>query len=136
MHDRCKILQLSENVLSEKIFEKTLNGVRKLSYPQDKIKLFVADDTPENDLSEKYKKITTKYDGEYIYYPKNKKYKAGMLNLAIPHSHSKFIAFFDFDQIPQPDIMTHMIGLLELAAAIVPTICPMATRTLCMVCSF
>lgn len=95
------------------VLEKTLAGVKKQSYPQDKIHLYIADDTPDERKSKIYQKLSEKYNANYIYDPSNIKYKAGMLNIALKEAKSDFIAFFDFDQIPQQGILTHMISILQ-----------------------
>ena len=57
--------------------------------------------------------MAIKYEANYIYDPNNTKYKAGMLNIVLQKVRSEFIAFFDFDQIPQKGIFTHMIAILQ-----------------------
>ncbi len=95
------------------ILERTIMAIREQDYQQDKLHVFIIDDTPEKELSDKYVALSRKYNVEYIYDPTNIKYKAGMMNIALPYAKSEFIAFFDFDQIPQPGILTHMVAILQ-----------------------
>ncbi len=94
------------------ILEKTLIGIYDNNYPKEKLHVFTADDTPEEDLSARYKELSEKYGAKYIYDPSNIKFKAGMLNIALIYGKSKFVAFFDFDQIPQPGILHHFVEVL------------------------
>ncbi len=93
------------------ILEKTFLGLKQQDYPGN-IHIFVADDTPEKELSIKYRELCDKYSFTYIYDPSNTRYKAGMLNIVLPKGKSKYIAFFDYDQIPTPGIIKKFVNVL------------------------
>lgn len=95
------------------VLEKTIRALKEQDYKQDKMNVFIIDDTPEIELSNSYRDLAEKYNVNYIYDPSNKKFKAGMLNISLPKGKAGYIAFFDFDQIPQPGILTHMVSILE-----------------------
>jgi len=92
--------------------EKTVKAMVAQDYPKDKLSIYVADDTPEKDRSDQYAELCEKYEVNYIYDPSNKLYKSGMLNIAIPQGNGRFIAFFDYDQIPLEGILRHMVEVL------------------------
>ncbi len=95
-----------------KILENTIEGIVDNNYPEEKLHLFIADDTPEKELSDKYREIADKHGATFIYDPTNIKYKAGMLNIAIKEGKSEFISFFDFDQRPLPGVLRHFVEVL------------------------
>ncbi|OLS25421.1 MAG: Cellulose synthase catalytic subunit [UDP-forming] [Candidatus Heimdallarchaeota archaeon LC_2] len=95
------------------ILEDTLIGFSKQSYPVDKMNIYIADDTPEVDKIKNYQQLANKYKVNYISKPENKKYKSGMLNLILPELKSEYIAFFDFDQIPQTTIIEKFLEILQ-----------------------
>lgn len=95
------------------ILEKTLNSLRYQEYPNGVVKIFIADDTPEMDLVGKYKELADKYGAVHLHDPSNTKYKAGMLNIAMKEAQSEYIAFFDYDQVPTPGILSHLVSILE-----------------------
>lgn len=95
-----------------RILESTIEGIAENNYPRDKLHIFIADDTPEKELADKYKEIADRFGAKYIYDPSNIKYKAGMLNIAIKDGKSEFISFFDFDQRPLPGVLRHFVEVL------------------------
>ncbi|MCY3412913.1 MAG: glycosyltransferase [Candidatus Heimdallarchaeota archaeon] len=95
------------------ILELTIKALVDQNYQKDKLNIHILDDTPEKELAESYKNLSIKYGVNYIYDPSNVKFKAGMMNIALKQVNAEYIAFFDFDQIPQPGILTHMVYLLQ-----------------------
>jgi cellulose synthase/poly-beta-1,6-N-acetylglucosamine synthase-like glycosyltransferase len=94
------------------VLEQTIKGLRDGRYSQEHLHIYLADDTPEEHLIVKYKALADKYGVTYIHDPTNKKFKAGMLNIALKQGKSDYVAFFDFDQVPQRDILNHFIEVL------------------------
>ncbi len=93
--------------------ESTLIGFSEQSYPREKMKIYIADDTPEEEQIKKYKLLADKYKINYVSRPNNFKYKSGMLNLILPQLNSEYISFFDHDQIPQNTIIEKFIEILQ-----------------------
>ena len=87
------------------LLEQTLQGFQEVDYPKEKIHVFVADDTPEKEMSDIYKSLCDRYNVKYVYEPSNILFKAGMLNIAFDSGNSEFVAFFDHDQIPMKNVL-------------------------------
>ncbi|MHA2171968.1 MAG: glycosyltransferase [Candidatus Kariarchaeaceae archaeon] len=98
--------------VNPKKLEKTLIALKENDYPQEKLHIFLADDTPPGDLVQTYKQLAKHYGIQHIHEPSNILFKAGMLNLALKHGSSQFVSFFDYDQIPQQGILKHFIEVL------------------------
>ena len=94
------------------ILKKTLVGFNNTNYPNEKLNIYLADDTPDDKLSNIYKELAVEYSANYYYNPLNKMYKAGILNLLLNETNSEYVAFFDYDHIPKPDILEKMIKVL------------------------
>ncbi|MFV2016378.1 MAG: glycosyltransferase family 2 protein, partial [Candidatus Heimdallarchaeota archaeon] len=93
--------------------EETLVAFKNQSYPQDKLHIYIADDTPESSEILKLSKLADKYHVHYVTRPDNVRFKSGMLNLVLPDIKSEFIAFFDHDQIPEENIITKFIQIFH-----------------------
>jgi len=98
---------------SAKYLEETIIALKNQDYPQEKVHIIVADDTPNQELANLYKSITLRHDVKLIYDNSNSKFKAGMLNIALKFANSKYVCFFDHDQIPAQGILKHFINILE-----------------------
>ncbi|MHA2027900.1 MAG: glycosyltransferase family 2 protein [Candidatus Kariarchaeaceae archaeon] len=99
--------------IETKTLELTLEGFKNQSYPQDQMKIYIADDTPELDRIKELTQLCEKYNVEHISKPENVRYKAGMLNLTLPYLESEFVAFFDHDQIPEENIINRFVQIFS-----------------------
>lgn len=93
--------------------EETLIGFKQQEYPEEKLHIYIADDTPEVDDILVLSKLAEKYNVNYISKPDNVRFKSGMLNLVLPQMNSKYIAFFDHDQIPVDNIIPKFIQIFN-----------------------
>ncbi len=92
------------------VLEETLIGFTEQTYPNYEV--WVADDSPDENLREQCKQISEEHNAIY-YYEENDRFKAHMLNLVIPKTSGDVIAFFDVDHIPKPDILAKFAAILE-----------------------
>ncbi|MHA1223831.1 MAG: glycosyltransferase [Candidatus Heimdallarchaeaceae archaeon] len=99
------IHNVQSTVLSE-----TLEGFTKQSYKN--FDLWVADDSTDEILRKNAEETCKKYGFTY-FYEDNKNFKSGMLNLVIPKTDGDLIAFFDVDHVPEPDILSKFVAILE-----------------------
>ena len=92
------------------VLEETIQGFKQQTYTN--FDLWVADDSPNEELRIACKNVCEKNDVKY-YYEDNKNFKSGMLNLVIPKTKGSLIAFFDVDHIPTPDILEKFVAIME-----------------------
>ncbi|MCH8908767.1 MAG: glycosyltransferase [Candidatus Heimdallarchaeota archaeon] len=93
--------------------EKTLSGIRSANYQQDKIAIHLGDDTTNPELVKQYKELCVRFNATHHHRIENKKYKAGMLNLILQELQTRYVVFFDYDQIPHKNIFCTFVSLLE-----------------------
>ncbi len=92
------------------VLEETIKGFSLQTYSN--FDLWVADDSPNEDLRQACVKVCKKYDVKY-YYEDNKRFKSGMLNIVIPKTKGSLIAFFDVDHIPTSGILDKFVAIME-----------------------
>ncbi|MCK5141834.1 MAG: glycosyltransferase family 2 protein, partial [Candidatus Heimdallarchaeota archaeon] len=92
------------------VLKETLEGFTKQTYSNYEV--WVADDSTNLELKEVCKQISEEHDAIY-YFEENDQFKAHMLNLVIPKTKGELIAFFDVDHIPEPDILSKFVALME-----------------------
>ncbi|MHA1202683.1 MAG: glycosyltransferase [Candidatus Heimdallarchaeaceae archaeon] len=92
------------------VLKETLEGFTKQTYSNYEV--WVADDSTNLELKEACKKISDEHNAIY-YFEENDQFKAHMLNLVIPKTKGELIAFFDVDHIPEPDILSKFVALME-----------------------
>jgi cellulose synthase/poly-beta-1,6-N-acetylglucosamine synthase-like glycosyltransferase len=89
--------------------EPMLKTLQEIDYPKDKLNVFVADDTVENEREDNYEEKCLRYGVNYLYDPTNRKFKAGMVNIALRDTNSPVVAFFDYDQLPTKQSLKVMV---------------------------
>ncbi len=92
------------------VLEETLIGFTEQTYSNYEV--WVADDSPDENLREQSKQLSEKHNAIY-YYEENDRFKAHMLNLVIPKTSGDVIAFFDVDHIPKPDILAKFAAIMD-----------------------
>ncbi len=92
------------------VLKETLEGFTKQTYSNYEV--WVADDSTDIELKEASKKIAARNDAIY-YFEENDQFKAHMLNLVIPKTNGELLAFFDVDHIPEPDILSKFVAIME-----------------------
>ena len=95
------------------VVERLLKAVVALDYPADKIQIQVLDDSTDETaaFSEKLCReiAATGRDIEFRHRTNRHGFKAGALDEAMPTAKGKFIAIFDADFMPAPDMLRKMI---------------------------
>ncbi len=95
------------------ILEQTLQSIRESNYPSEKISIFIGDDTEETDnYLQSMSSVLLKYNAHHVYDPKNKQYKAGMLNIVLSQIQSDFVVLLDYDHIIMPNFIRKSTSLL------------------------
>ncbi|MHA1868475.1 MAG: glycosyltransferase [Candidatus Heimdallarchaeaceae archaeon] len=95
------------------ILKDTLLGFKNQNYPN--FELWVGDDSTDAKLREECKKITEE-NGFIYFYRENDRFKAHMVNMILEQpqvKESKYVAFFDVDHIPEPNILKKFVAILE-----------------------
>ncbi|MBL9115693.1 MAG: glycosyltransferase family 2 protein [Verrucomicrobiaceae bacterium] len=95
------------------VTERLLEAVTAFDYPRDKLQIQVLDDSTDEsaDLARRLSEEMAKrgYDIEYRHRTNRRGFKAGALDEAMPSVKGEFIAIFDADFVPPPDLLKRMI---------------------------
>ena len=84
----------------------TLLGLKKMNYPEDKIKFYLLDDSTKENGINKLSKFSRENKIEYIHRSARNGFKAGALNNMLSKSGEEFIAIFDYDEtLTNPDFL-------------------------------
>lgn len=78
--------------------EENLARLRKLDYPKDKIKFYLADDSTKKEISDELEKFCDKNGIEFLHRANRDGYKAGALNNVLKKSTEQYVAIFDADE--------------------------------------
>ena len=95
------------------VVERLLTAVTSLDYPKDKLHIQVLDDSTDEtaafseQLSQKL--AAQGHDIEFRHRTQRTGYKAGALDEAMSTAKGEFIAIFDADFVPTPDLLSKMI---------------------------
>ncbi len=99
------------------VIDRLLESVTKIKWPKEKLHIQVLDDSTDetvqkvNQLVDFYKK--NGYDIEHIHRTNREGHKAGALKEGLKTAKGEFIAIFDADFIPNPDIFLKIIPYFE-----------------------
>ena len=95
------------------VVERLLNAVTALDYPREKLHIQVLDDSTDETaaFSEQLcqKLAAEGHDIEFRHRTNRQGYKAGALDEAMPTVKGEFIAIFDADFVPAPDLLKKQI---------------------------
>ncbi len=95
------------------VVERLMRAVAAFDYPKDKLQIQVIDDSTDEsaDLSRALsEELSAKgYDIEFRHRTHRKGFKAGALDEAMATATGEFIAIFDADFVPGPDLLHQMI---------------------------
>ena len=95
------------------VVERLLRAVAALDYPRDKLQIQVLDDSTDEtwQLSQRLSADLKQqgYDIEFHHRTNRHGFKAGALDEAMPTVKGEFIAIFDADFVPPPDMFQKMI---------------------------
>jgi len=96
---------------STDVIYKTLNGCKKLNYPdKTKIKIYLCDDGDRDEM----KQLAQEFKVKYLHAPDNENAKAGNLNYAIHRTHAPYIVIFDADMIPRQNFLLETIPYFSI----------------------
>ncbi len=81
-----------------KIVEKTLLRLKEMNYPKGKMKIYLLDDSTDQETSSELKAFCKKSGLAYLQRVSRTGFKAGNLNNMLNHSKEEFVAVFDYDE--------------------------------------
>ena len=107
------------------VMERLVDAVATFDYPKDKLQIQILDDSTDEsvDLSRALAErlVAQDFDAEFRHRTNRVGYKAGALDEAMPTVKGDFIAIFDADFVPPPDLLKkqihyftdHNVGLVQ-----------------------
>ena len=87
----------------------TVNAVKNMDYPKDKIEIIVVDDGSKDKTAE----ITRKIEGIKFFEKRYNSGKADTVNFGVKNARGEIIAVIDADSYPEKDSFKKMIGYFE-----------------------
>ncbi|MHC4946597.1 MAG: cellulose synthase family protein [Planctomycetota bacterium] len=95
------------------VVSRLIDSVCNLEYPKDRLGIQVLDDSTDETRILAESKVEEKaaqgYDIQYIHREDRKGFKAGALKNGLRFTDSEFIAIFDADFVPKPDVFNEII---------------------------
>jgi len=95
------------------VAERLLNSIAALDYPKDKLEIQVLDDSTDETadiVARKTSELRREgFDVQYVHRTNRQGYKAGALQNGLKTATGEFIAIFDADFVPQPDLLQQTI---------------------------
>jgi cellulose synthase/poly-beta-1,6-N-acetylglucosamine synthase-like glycosyltransferase len=111
----CTILIPAHN--EEKVIGRTLEAMRGLVYPRDKLTILVIDDGSQDEtkrIVERHAEEDTRVELFPVPPGAGGKGKSRALNLALPHVHTDVVAVYDADNTPDPNALRYLVAQLVL----------------------
>ena len=100
------------------ILIETLTSLSLLTYPSDKIKVYVLDDGHSEDcelLLQRFDQLLN-FELTYVSRPDNSNAKAGNINYTLPNLTSKYLAILDCDCCPIPEYLNILVSNFQSCA--------------------
>jgi cellulose synthase/poly-beta-1,6-N-acetylglucosamine synthase-like glycosyltransferase len=95
------------------VVNRLIDSVCNLEYPRDRLEIQVLDDSTDETTILAESKVKEKraqgFDIHYIHREDRKGFKAGALKNGLRFTDSEFIAIFDADFVPKPDVFNEVI---------------------------
>lgn len=95
------------------VVTRLIEAVCNLNYPKDRLEIQVLDDSTDETVAMARAKVEEKaaqgYDIHYIHRVDRVGYKAGALKAGLEQTDNEFIAIFDADFVPKPDMFDEII---------------------------
>ncbi|MFX1512646.1 MAG: glycosyltransferase family 2 protein, partial [Promethearchaeota archaeon] len=91
------------------IFSQTLEAIKNLDYPGEKLEIVVVDDSTQGDLVRETKILCENLQIRYMHRDNRKGFKAGAINSVLEEVKGEFLLILDADQIPFPHIVKDLI---------------------------
>ncbi|MDG6909359.1 MAG: glycosyltransferase [Nitrososphaerota archaeon] len=99
------------------VIQRSLEAIRNLSYPKDRIQVVVADDSNDQTVSiidEKVKDLAAAGIRAVVSRrPSREYFKCGALNQAMKHVDGEYVLLLDADSIVSPDVLSKGIDAIE-----------------------
>jgi len=96
--------------VSEAMLKETLEGCKKLTYPN--CEFWLGDDCSVEEYAEVSERLAKEYGFNFLKGEK-RAFKAGLINKILPKVEANYVTIFDADQIPAPDILEKFVAILE-----------------------
>ena len=99
----------------ELVIEKTVQSLRELDYPREKIEIIVINDGSTDDTAQVVKQLAQKDSRVHLFNVPAElatRGKGAALNLGIQEASHELIAVYDADNTPQPDSLRRLVGAL------------------------
>ncbi|MBI2048188.1 MAG: glycosyltransferase family 2 protein [Parcubacteria group bacterium] len=90
---------------------KTVGSLLALTYPQEKVSIFIVDDGSTDNTVEVARTFLTDSRVKYFYKENGGKYSA--LNLGLEHATSELVGCLDADSFVSPDALTHIVRAFQ-----------------------
>jgi len=95
------------------VAERLMNAVAALDYPQDRLEIQVLDDSTDETtgiVARKAAELRQRgFDVTHVHRQNRRGFKAGALQHGLPLATGEFIAIFDADFVPKPDLLQQTI---------------------------
>lgn len=108
------------------VVERLIDTICKIDYPRSQLEIQVLDDSTD-DTTGIARACVDKHQArgieiQYLHRPDRSGFKAGALDEGLRQSHGEFVAIFDADFIPPPDILKRTIpGFVDAGISMVQT---------------
>jgi cellulose synthase/poly-beta-1,6-N-acetylglucosamine synthase-like glycosyltransferase len=98
----------------EKVIDRLLNALLRLKYPKDKMEIIVVEDGSTDNTLAICEKYVRKSNGNVkILHKPFSDGKPSALNYGFKHACGEIIAFFDADNVPEPEALTRVCRYFE-----------------------
>ncbi len=90
-----------------------LESFRQLDYPNDKVELYVCDDTEDPSHRAKATRLFTELGGSQVHYcvrNSRRGFKAGAINDLLSRITSQYCIMLDIDHLPTPSMVKHLVA--------------------------
>lgn len=99
----------------EKVINRLLNALLRLNYPKDKVEIIVVEDGSTDKtlaICEKYARKSIGGNVKILHKPFSNG-KPSALNYGIKHARGEIVAFFDADNVPEPEALMRVCRYFE-----------------------
>ncbi len=99
------------------VIGRSLEAIKQLNYPKDRIQVVVADDSTDQTVSIIDSKVKELVDSGIKAMvsrrPSREYFKCGALNTALRHAEGDFVLLLDADSVVTPDVLSKGIGTIQ-----------------------
>ncbi|MCW3995889.1 MAG: glycosyltransferase family 2 protein [Candidatus Bathyarchaeota archaeon] len=95
----------------EVVIQRCLDGILKMSYPQDKLQVIVVDGNSTDKTAQICARYVEKYPQTFQFINETAtKGKPAALNAALPFTNGEIIGVFDADSVPEKDVLEKVVS--------------------------